>query len=871
MVAVDVVLALAKRGVHIFRCGVKTKEPSVPHGVKEATTDEAQIRAWWNELPDANYGISAAANNFVIVDIDPRNGGAESFRKLAAQVPDPTWETVRVKSGGIDEHKRRGMHFYYSAPTGIELKGKAAAFGPRYPGIDLIAGHKYVVGPESIHPSGYKYEWVKDASLLQREPIPFPKELLEIYQQADASIGAGIAGDKKPFTPPPKVRPGDRYQAVVRIAGQLTYFGYDRKAVIDAVYSQAVASFESKADEAPVTSQVVREQIQKEAAKVWDAYHEQSTRLPGLGTNGHHNGNGTAPTNGVTPGTNGHVPSFGDSALPDGFPANDDGNALRFERDHGAKTRYCHDIGRWIVCNDKWWPFDEKNLVYGLSKHTVRKLLVEGEIVRAEAFRLEEQLGEDDPKVKAQRKFADAVRAFALQSGNNGRIENLLNLSKDLLPILNEDLDSHHHMINVANGTYDSITHALRPHEPKDFLTKCIGIDYKPDAPCPKWAAWVDLVMEEPDKQDQADKVRFLRQAIGYSLTGSTSEQAIFFHFGQGGNGKSTFFEVIRRIAGDYIVNAEASTFEQQKNDRIRADVARLRGARLVTVSEGDRGGRISEGLIKKVTSGGEPLTVEFKHQNPFQFVPEFKIHWSTNTKPVVIGNEHGIWRRIRLIPWNHQFVENSKESMDRIIDEFLLEKEGILAWIIGGIEDYHRENLIRKPPPVVERAVSDYRDEMNILAEFLATETTPAKDGHAEVGQLYVTYKAWAEKAQDIILSKISFGNRLKELGFEQTKTTGGIRQWKGLRLGSEAQPRGQTSIDADADRLTQTGRVERILSAIREAAKAHPDEGADRDEIVGTLVLEGHAKDAVEASIQALLQAGKLWAPRQAKIALL
>lgn len=825
---IEELLALAKRGVRIFRCGVRTKEPGTSHGVKDATDDPELIRRWFTEMPGANYGVAAGINNFVIVDIDPRNGGAKSFEKLSGQIPWDTWDTVRVKTGGADEHLRRGMHFYYLAPPGVEVKGKAKAFGDEYPGIDLIAGNKYVVGPGSVHPSGRKYEWVAGAALTDREPKTFPKELLDIYAAAEGGATDDGSG-KRPFAPAAKVKPGDRYDAVIRIAGQLTHFGYTKEAVQEAVYAQAVKTFDTKPGEPSVTSSVVREQIRQEAERVWDKYHAKAIHAPG--TNG-------------GPSQNGHAKDLG-PVLPDGLRRSDTGNAARFARQYEEAVRWVKDQGKWIVLSNGYWPYEEEPAVIGLAKKTAANMFV-----------LASQL--DDPEEQKR------IVAWALQSENASRLQAMVKLSKDLLSVESDVLDTHTLLLNVRNGTLDLKTGTLRPPDPTDYITKRVDIDYRPDAPRDLWEKFVDRIMNH-DK----DKTRFLQQMCGYALAGDIGEQCVFFLYGKGQNGKTVFLEVLRSVLGKYARNADITTFTEQRGDKVRSDLARLQAARLVTTSEGDEESRVAEGTIKKIT-GGEPITARFLYGQEFEYFPQFKVVWATNHKPVIIGTDKGIWRRIRLIPFLYTWPQAERKPLEEAKRDLLAQAEGILAWMVEGYVDYRKENLIQDPPKPIVDAVREYRDEMNLLGEFIDSSCESGPTFSIAVGELYGAYSAWAKANNEPKpLTKIKFGNRLRDLGYDQKQVTDGRRYWIGVHLkdGTGTLPTDHGGEDADAAPPTdQASRMTRIVDLIRARKQVTESgfvRGAPYELVVEEAVKLGIPEKTVRVNLDILTERGIIHTP--------
>src|SRR5262249_27264471 len=158
---------------------------------------------------------------------------------------------------------------------------------------------------------------------------------------------------------------------------------------------------------------------------------------------------------------------------------------------------------------------------------------------------------------------------------------------------------------------------ALRPHERGDRLTKLAPVAYDPDATCPQWEAFLARVMD-----GDADLVAFLQRAVGYSLTGDTSEHAMFLLYGTGRNGKSTFLETVRALLGDYAKRIQTETLTATRHEGPRNDVARLKGARFASASETEEGRSLAESLVKDMT-GGDTLAARFLYSEAFEFVSE--------------------------------------------------------------------------------------------------------------------------------------------------------------------------------------------------------------------------------------------------------
>jgi putative DNA primase/helicase len=332
-------------------------------------------------------------------------------------------------------------------------------------------------------------------------------------------------------------------------------------------------------------------------------------------------------------------------------------------------------------------------------------------------------------------------------------------------------------LFNAENGTIDLQKRAyLRPHERGDLLTKRSRVPFIPSARCPTWEAFLFRVMDGNE-----DLVRFLQRAVGYSLTASTREQVLFLLWGSGANGKSTFMEILRLILGDYAMQAEFSTFLKQDSEAVRNDIARLVGARLVAAVETESGLPLAEALVKQMT-GGDVVTARFLFKEYFEFRPTFKVWLAANHKPIIRGTDHGIWRRIRLIPFIVTIPENERDP--DLGEKLKAELPGILAWAVKGCLDWQEQGL--GVPEKVRSATAAFRDEMDVLGGFLTDLCVVENEATGKSAELYAAYKKWAEENGERVMSQKSLAMRLVERGFEPCKGTLGARCWRGLRLRS-------------------------------------------------------------------------------------
>ena len=346
-------------------------------------------------------------------------------------------------------------------------------------------------------------------------------------------------------------------------------------------------------------------------------------------------------------------------------------------------------------------------------------------------------------------------------------------------PIMPDQLDKHINLLNAPNGIINLTSGELMPHNREKYLTKITNSEYADDYDAPLWGKFLNEIFNG-DKE----LIRFLQKAVGYSLTGSTKEDCLFICYGGGRNGKGTFLNTLADILGGYAINIQPETIMAKTNysNGPTSDIARMMGARFVTVPEPNEGARLNEGLVKQMT-GGDMLTACRKYEDEFEFKPEFKIWMMTNHKPKIYGTDVGIWSRIRLIPFT---VHIPDEKADRKLRQNLMrESPGILKWAVDGCSLWQREGL--GMPEAVRAATAEYKTEMDTFAAFL-NECCVMCNEYTSKKILYEAYLRWAESNKEK-----PFTNR--KWGIEMQKRfkdghSGSVEYYTGIKVKPEYAP---------------------------------------------------------------------------------
>jgi putative DNA primase/helicase len=341
---------------------------------------------------------------------------------------------------------------------------------------------------------------------------------------------------------------------------------------------------------------------------------------------------------------------------------------------------------------------------------------------------------------------------------------------------MSDNLDADPWLLNVQNGTLDLRTGKLRKHRREDLMTKLAPVAYEAQAAAPTWEVFLHRIFG-----GDADLIRFVQKAVGYSLTGSTQEQCLFILYGTGANGKSTFLNVVSTMLGKYASHTPTETLLVNRSDGVRNDLARLQGARFVTAVEAEGGRRLAEAQVKQLT-GGDKVTARYLYQEHFEFYPTFKIWLAVNHKPTIQGTDHAIWRRIRLIPFTVTIPEPERDK--RLMEKLLAELPGILRWAVKGGLAWQQEGL--EPPLAVKEATGRYRAEMDTVAQFILERCITGPDEQVSTGDLYAEYAGWCAQVGEQALSPKAFAGVLREQGFTPSRTKK-ERLWRGLALHQE------------------------------------------------------------------------------------
>lgn len=437
------------------------------------------------------------------------------------------------------------------------------------------------------------------------------------------------------------------------------------------------------------------------------------------------------------------------------------GNAERFVQQYGEDIRFIVEWLTWIVWRGPRWELDPASIgVQRMIKESVRRLY-------------EAAAACDEPKLRSQ------IAKWAASSERRASRDSTEKLARSEpgVAISHRQLDSNPLLLNVANGTLDLAARKLRPPERQDLITRTVPVPYLADAACPRWERFLLEIL--PD----AATVEYLQRAVGYTLTGLVVEHCLFVLWGVGANGKSTLLLVLLALLDAYATEAPADLLLARKGEAHPTEVTVLHGRRLVVAQETDDNRRWAEATVKQLT-GGDRLIARRMREDFWEFSPTHKLWMATNHRPSVRGTDEGIWRRLKLIPFERVIPPESRNP--RLAAELQAELPGILRWAVDGCHAWQRDGL--GEPAAVTAAVAEYRTAEDRLAPFIDERCVLDPAARVSLAELRRAYEAWAQaNAEGKPVDARQFKEQLRTRGCrDQNIRLAGksVRGWTGIGL---------------------------------------------------------------------------------------
>jgi putative DNA primase/helicase len=466
-----------------------------------------------------------------------------------------------------------------------------------------------------------------------------------------------------------------------------------------------------------------------------------------------------------------------------GLPVFGDGIISRHKwRDTGLVDMYVEAFGpglRYVAAEEEWMIWDGRRWtpdVTHLHKFAAQQLLQLIESTADKAFAEGHEHGK--AMVEAAKKMATMTKMTQLP--NAVRVN-------PKIATRAEQFDSHLNLVTVDNGILDLKTGELHPFDPSRYITKKLNTAFNPDATDERLDKFLAGVMPDQEVRD------YVGRCAAATLFGRADERIIMFLYGESGTGKSAFLEMLVKLFGDYAAVADEATFKPDPYDgRGPTDrLHKLKGSRLVKMSELQEGAVLNQSLIKNVT-GMDTQSTRPLYGKLVEWKVQYVAWLATNHLPRLSSNDGAIWKRVKPIHFPNQFVDPDTgevlNSADKDIGSQLARDAGpaILNWLLGHLADYLANGL--QEPAAIGQWLRKYRDETDTTRQFVAEaaeadQIVVAETVDSGVRELYRAYVAWCTDNQVKPVASNNFTTRMESNGWKRERREKGTR-WVGIGL---------------------------------------------------------------------------------------
>jgi putative DNA primase/helicase len=449
---------------------------------------------------------------------------------------------------------------------------------------------------------------------------------------------------------------------------------------------------------------------------------------------------------------------------------------------HGRDLRYVPSWKSWLVWDESRWVKDDTDEAVRRVKQTIHTYRLE---LRRKIDHVKQRLDSMDKKdtarVAGKKKLKNLRKLSRLSTRieSHGRMNSILAVAQSApgVTVSEQQLNRDHWSLNVLNGTLDLRTGVLRPHRREDLITKLAPVQFDQDSKCPIWDKFLETITG-----NQKEKVDYLRRAAGYCLTGDVSEQILFFFYGSGSNGKTTFITALQDVMGDYAMQASNGLLIERRFESHPTELADLFGRRLVVCTETKADSSFNESLVKQLT-GGDRVRARRMREDFWEFSPTHKIIIAGNHRPDIRGTDDGIWRRFHLVPFEICISEGMKDPQMPI--KLRKELPGILAWAVRGCQEWRQTGI--QVPPAVKEATNEYRAESDEYGDFFEQRCESGPDFKVSRKELKKAFDRWhkANSGDKYEMSDKQFAKVMQQRGHKTRRGgSNGSTVYHGLRL---------------------------------------------------------------------------------------
>jgi putative DNA primase/helicase len=760
-------LAYAALGWRIHPCRLD-KTPYLRGGYKQATTDEAKIREWWSRWPGASIGCATGeVSGIWVLDADLPDGPAYVKRMNL-----PPTLTQRTGGGGLQ------MFFRCE---GIPIRNSAGKIAKN---IDVRGNGGYVILPPSPHPSGMMYKWIEETAIaeapdwliekaIKPSSPPSTATFSHVEHRGDAST-YGRAAFHDELALLAAAREGVRNDQLNRSAhalGQLVAGG--ELSETEALTGlQATALFIGLPEKE--ARKTIKSGMDSGKMKPRQKPKQASSAIPGI--------------------------HFSKKEVINAAYGGQKGSANLFIKMFNQRFRFDHTDGTWFEFKEHYYQVEDigrpikcLDEIQNVFERTQSEL--EGDVIQLgqKIKNITDKESKDTLKAKiAEIEAQTKIMTSAIKNLNTlGFRKNVVEFAaqgEGSLGISGTEWDKLPWALPCKNGVIDLKSGKLRDGNPDDFLKSVSPTVYNPEARCPLFERALRDIFD-----DDQQLMKFWQRVCGMAIVGENTEHVLIVLYGAGRNGKDVVMAALAHVLGDSLAGAVQSELllEQgryRSSNGPSADIMRLRGLRrLAWASETNEGRRMDAGKIKLLTGGGDLVGRAPYARREVSFPQSYSLFLLTNSKPHASADDYALWKRIKLVPFSVQFVDDPKEPNEKQRDKDLLEKlkpeaSGILHWLVDGCLEWQRNGL--KPPDVVEQATDQYREEEDILLSFIEDTCVKGPNYHIRANDFYSHYKQWMLNNGLKPMSGTKFGQKMKKC-FDSHRDAAG-QTYQGIKIRS-------------------------------------------------------------------------------------
>lgn len=469
------------------------------------------------------------------------------------------------------------------------------------------------------------------------------------------------------------------------------------------------------------------------------------------------------------------------SYKPDDY--SDVGQALVLEEHFNHKLRYSTSTG-FLVYNGSYWDESDTQAVGVVRELTDAQL--EEEAAGIEKYRqlLEksggmqllnslskkkalEALNEDQLKLYHKLQEATAYHEFVMKRRNQNYIQAALRIVEHLVEVEPTELDSDPFLLNTPSGTYDLRTGECFEHNADQLITKQTEVDVK-KASSPIWQEALETFF----LGDQ-ELMNYVQEIMGLALVGKVYVEALIIAYGDGSNGKSTFWNTLLRVLGTYGDAISADVLVNQSKRNVKPEIAETKGKRLLIAAELQEGMSLNTSIIKQLCST-DLVRGEKKFKKPFSFMPSYTLVLYTNHLSKVSAMDNGTWRRLTVIPFEAT-IKGNKDIKNYSDHLFKTCGPAILWWAIEGAKKAIAKDYHLVSPSRVKAAINSYRHENDWFQSFIDECCQIGKDNKEKSGEFYEAYRSYCYRTGEDIKNSKTFYEALKKAGFNRRKSREG------------------------------------------------------------------------------------------------